>query len=72
MNTDQQLDAREARRLAAGARAEARLEKREAAAEMMVGELASGRFYVWPVGGKYREAASQYELVQYLLRNKYA
>jgi hypothetical protein len=72
MTTDQQLEARDARRHAAQARAEVRREKREAIAEKMIGELSSGRFYVWPVGGKYREAAAQYELVQYLLRNKYA
>ncbi len=72
MTPDQQLEARDARRHAAQARAEARREKREAAAEKMIGELASGLFYVWPVGGKYREAASKYDLVQHLLRNKYA
>ena len=71
MTIDRQLEARDARRHAAHARAEARREKREAAAEKMIGELASGQFYVWPVGGKYREAASQYDLVQFLIRNKY-
>jgi hypothetical protein len=72
MTIDQQLEARDARRHAAQARAEARREKREAAAEQMIGELSSGRFYVYPVGGEYREAASQYDLVQYLIRNKHA
>lgn len=72
MTIDQQLEARDSRRHAAQARAEARREKREVAAEKMIGELVSGRFYVWPVGGKYREADSKFDLVQYLLRNKYA
>ena len=72
MITDQQLESRDVRRHAAQARAEARREKREAAAEKMIGELASGLFYVWPVGGKYREASCKYDLVQYLIRNRYA
>ena len=48
-----------------------RLEKREEAAEKMIGELSSGKFYAWPIGGKYREG-TQYDLVQYLIRNNYA
>ena len=74
MNTDQELNAREARRIHANNRAEARLEKREAKAEKMIGELCrEGRtvHYVFPVGGKYREG-SYYELVCFLIRNNYA
>ena len=72
MTIDQLLDAREGRRHAAQSRAESRREKREAAAEQMIGELSSGRFYVYPVGGKYREADTKHDLVQYLIRNKHA
>lgn len=71
MNIDQQLDARQSRRLAANARAEARLMKRETAAEKMIGELSSGKCYVFPVGGKYREG-TRAELVGFLIRNNYA
>lgn len=64
-------NARQARRMAAEDRYLARLEKQEAAADMMIGELASGKYYVWPAGGKYRESASKYELVTFLIRNRY-
>ncbi len=71
MNIDQQLNATQARRMASNDRYLARLERREAEAEKMIGELASGKYYVWPQGGKYREG-TRYELVQFLIRNKYA
>ena len=70
MNIDQQLDARQARRQAAHARAEKRLERREAAAAAMIGELADGRCYVWPVRGQYREG-DRADLIAFLLRNRY-
>ena len=68
---EQQLDARQARRMAAEHRYLCRIEKREAAAEEMIGELNSGKFYVWPVGGKYREG-TRAELIAFLIRNNYA
>lgn len=71
MNTYQQLEARQSRRMAAEDRFLARIEKREAAAEQMIGELSSGKCYVWPVGGKYREGTRS-ELVSFLIRNRYA
>lgn len=71
MTIEQQLNAREARRLAAQDRFLARIEKREAEAEKMIGELSSGKCYVWPVGGKYREGTRS-ELVAFLIRNNYA
>lgn len=71
MNIDQILEARQSRRMASDARYLARMEKREAAAEQMIGELSSGKCYVFPVGGKYREG-SRLELVQFLIRNRYA
>lgn len=71
MNTHQQLEARQARRMAAEDRFLARMEKREAEAEKMIGELNSGKCYVFPVGGKYREG-TRYELVAFLIRNNYA
>lgn len=71
MNIDQQLNASQSRRMAAQDRHLARMEKREAAAEKMIGELASGKCYVFPIGGKYREG-DRYDLIAYLIRNKYA
>lgn len=63
--------ARLARRFKAEDRALARLEKREAKAIEMIGELGSGRYYIFPVGGKYRESSSRVELIDFLLRNNY-
>jgi len=37
----------------------------------MVGELSSGKCYVFPVGGKYREG-NRADLISYLVRNNYA
>ena len=71
MNTYQQLEARQARRMAAEDRYLARIEKREAEAEKMIGELSSGKCYVFPVGGKYREG-TRLELISFLIRNNYA
>lgn len=70
MNIDQRLDASQARRMASDARYLARIEKREAAADKMIGELSSGKCYVWPVGGKYHEG-SRADLIAFLIRNRY-
>lgn len=71
MNTYQQLEANQARRVAAQDRYLARIERREAEAEKMIGELNRGKFYVYPVGGKYREG-TRGELIAFLIRNNYA
>ena len=71
MNIDQQLNGTQARRMAAQDRFLCRIEKREAAAEQMIGQLSSGKYYVFPVGGKYREG-TRLELVAFLIRNNYA
>ena len=71
MNLYQQLEATQNRRFAAQDRFLARMEKREAEAERMVGELSSGKCYVFPVGGKYREGTRS-ELIDFLIRNNYA
>lgn len=71
MNADRQLDARQARRMAAQDRYLAKLEKRETAADQMIGELGNGKLYVWPIGGRYREG-NRAELIAFLLRNNYA
>lgn len=52
-------------------RAAARLERQERAAAPLIGELASGRYYAFPVGGKYFESHSYTEVVRYLARNGY-
>jgi hypothetical protein len=74
MNIDQQLDAKQSRRMTAQDRYLTRREKREAVAETMIGELCKeGKtvYYVWPQGGKYREG-DRYDLIAFLIRNKYA
>lgn len=71
MTPDQRLDARQARRIASENRYHDRITAREDRAHQMVGELASGKCYVYPVGGKYREG-TRLELVAFLIRNRYA
>ena len=48
-----------------------RMDRLERKAAPMVGELSNGKFYAYPVGGKYFESSSHTEVVQYLIRNKY-
>ncbi len=48
-----------------------RLERLEKKAAPMIGELASGKFYAWPIGGKYFESTSHTNVVDYLIRNKW-
>lgn len=71
MDIDRRLDALQRRRMAAESRYLERLERRQQAADRMVGELSSGKCYIWPVGGKYREGERQ-DLVEFLIRNRYA
>lgn len=71
MNIEQQLEANQNRRMAAQNRALTCLEKREDAAEKMIGELNNGKCYIYPVGGKYREG-NRYDLIRFLIRNNYA
>jgi len=73
MNVEQMLNARESRRFAAEDRFLARREILENEAEKMIGTLIkNGKevFYVFPVGGKYREGA-KWELIDFLIRNRY-
>ena len=58
-------------RMATQARHLSRIERLETKADLMVGELSSGKFYVFPVGGKYFESNSHTSVVDYLIRNKY-
>jgi len=71
MDLHRQLEASQNRRMAAESRYIDRIEKREAAADQMIGELNSGKLYVYPVGGKYREGTRR-ELIDFLIRNNYA
>lgn len=48
-----------------------RLERLEQKAAPMVGELSSGKYYAYPVGGRYFESNSHTEVVDYLIRNKW-
>lgn len=72
MDIDRMLDARANRREAAQARYHERMMAREEMAERQIGHLNSGKFYVYPVGGKYKESRSKVELIAYLIRNNYA
>ena len=74
MTINQQLNANEARRLAAESRYIDRMDKRFYVAESMLGQLIrNGKpvWYVCPIGGKYREG-TRVELIDFLIRNKYA
>ncbi len=71
MTLDQQLNATQSRRMAAQDRYLTRIDRRETAAAKMIGELSSGKCYVWPVGGKYREG-NRADLISFLVRNNYA
>ena len=71
MNFDQMLDAKANRREAAQAKYHDQMMRREEKAENMIGELANGEFYVYPIGGKYKQG-KKIDLVSYLVRNNYA
>jgi hypothetical protein len=62
------LERKNVTRMAREEKAAAKLEKREAQAERLVGTLSSGRFYVYPVGGHYKEFKSTREAVAYLIQ----
>ena len=65
------IERRHVRRLANEDRYLARLERDERKAAPMIGELASGKFYVYPVGGRYFESCSYCGCVAHLKRNGY-
>ena len=74
MNIEQQLNANQARRMAAQDRFLDRISRREDDAEKMIGVLIrDGKevLYVWPQGGKYREG-TKLQLVAFQIRNNYA
>lgn len=71
MTDEARMDANEARRQRHDAKMDEVMWKREEAAEAMIGTLNSGKFYVFPVGGKYREG-SRHDLIAFLIRNRYA
>ena len=74
MNIERQLDASQSRRMKAEDRYLGRLERREAEAKQMIGELCrEGRtvHYVYPAGGRYREG-TEGDLIAFLIRNNYA
>jgi len=71
LKEERRAQARLSRRFASEDRYLARLEKREAIADQMIGELNSGKLYVYPVGGKYREG-TRADLIAFLIRNNYA
>lgn len=68
-------DARHSRRLKAEDRYLGRLERKEAEAAKMVGQLnRDGKtvYYIYPTSTNvYRESTQEYDLIQFLIRNKY-
>lgn len=70
MDTEAFFAARMARRIANENRYLDRLERKEAAADAMIGELVDGRCYVVTRPGKYRWG-ERHELVAFLIRNRY-
>jgi hypothetical protein len=64
------LDGRQGRRMKNEERAVIHMDKQLDAADRMIGTLSSGKSYVYPVGGKYREG-SRGDLIDFLIRNKY-
>ena len=73
-NTEALMEGRQLRRMKEADRFLARMEKRERAAEQMIGELVrEGRtvFYTFPAGGKYREGTFG-ELIAHLIARRYA
>lgn len=74
MNDEDRFEARDRARWKAADKAYDKLCRRMDAAEAMIGELCrEGRqiFYIFPIGGKYREGSPS-ELCAFLLRNNYA
>jgi len=70
---ERQSENRFSRRCAAEDKAMIRRERLERRAEPMIGELckAGARvYYIYPVGGKYREG-TKIDLVDFLIRRKY-
>lgn len=70
VDIEQHLEARLSRRVAAEDRALTRIQQRENAANAMIGELNSGKLYIYPVGGRYREGTRS-DLIAFLIRNRY-
>ncbi len=74
---DRNFEAKQARRMHSQDRFLSRLEKREAAAEQMVGELNGGKFYInvrnkaGVLTGKTVEFSCYGAAVAYLIRNNY-
>lgn len=64
------LETRQLRRMRAEDKFLAAIDRKEEKAEAMIGELNSGKLYIFPVGGKYREG-TRGDLVRFLIRNHY-
>jgi len=73
-SAEEYLEGRDRRRMKVEHRHLTKLEEQEKASEKMIGELTrNGRtvYYVYPVGGRYKESNSFFDLMFYLIRNKY-
>ena len=65
------LDDASTRTVKAAQRGDKKLDRLERLAAPMVGELATGEFYVWPAGGRLYRNTSYSACVDYLIRNHY-
>ena len=72
LDIDNQLTAKQRARIARENNFLQRITNREAHAESQIGQLITGRYYIWPQGGRYRESHDKLELVSFLIRNRYA
>jgi len=68
------MEGRQIRRMKQEARFLDKLDRQMEHAEEMIGQLCrEGKtiYYVFPVGGRYKESTNFIDLFQYLVRNKY-
>lgn len=73
-NAEELMEGRQIRRMKQEERYLAKIEKQMKDAEEMIGELCrEGKavYYVYPVGGRYKESDNFISLFEYLVRNKY-
>lgn len=67
---EQLIEFKNTKRISNENKADLRISSLEEKADRLIGELASGKCYFFPIGGKYREG-TRVELIQFIIRNKY-
>lgn len=69
-NYEREMETKMLRRIRNEDKTHARLSRLEDKAEKVIGELTSGKCYIFPVGGRYREG-TRAELIAFMVRNRY-